>query len=103
MPEVFFREVLPDLSKQVYHDFRRLRRMDLAEQVMALRIVDRCRCGSEYCGAFKTESSVAPAPQTEASQPHNLRGGLVHEVRGRKVRIETFGSGIDRRMREIFP
>jgi len=37
-----------------FRDLRRLKRTDLAAQVMSLHIVDRCRGGSEACGTFYT-------------------------------------------------
>ena len=48
-------EVFPELTKQILHDLRRLKRTDLAAQVMKLTIVDRCRCGSEACGTLYTQ------------------------------------------------
>ena len=50
-------EVLPDLADEL----QRLlspESEDLAAQVPHLRIVDRCRCGDDFCATFYTE----PAP-----------------------------------------
>ena len=50
--EPLFREMVPNLAKQLEADLRRIGRLDLAKELTELGIIDRCRCGSRFCRTF---------------------------------------------------
>jgi hypothetical protein len=68
-------DALPPLLSQVMPEFARELdtlmlahgRSELAAQVPTLRIVDRCRCGDDFCGTFYTE----PRPKTSYGAGHS--------------------------------
>src|SRR6267154_1117645 len=83
-------ELFPELAKHVLHDLRGLKRTDLAAQVMNLRIVDRCRCGSKACGTFYTQEAESrkrmPTHRTDIVLEC---GAILTEMDGMIVGIET--------------
>ena len=95
-------EMFPDLAKRIFGDLRRLRRSDLAEQVTKLRIVDRCRCGSEACGTFHTED-----PEFRNRKPRTdiilQCGAKLTEAGGRIVEIETLDPAVQAELRRLIP
>ena len=48
-------EVFPLLSQELQQLLIEAGEADLASQVSALRIVDRCRCGDDFCASFYTQ------------------------------------------------
>ena len=52
------RELLPGLIPELENGLRQDERPELAAKVADLVIVDRCRCGDDFCGTFYT----APKP-----------------------------------------
>jgi hypothetical protein len=51
-------QALPVFSSELEDSLRRQGRADLAAQVRRLPLVDRCRCGDDFCATFYT----APKP-----------------------------------------
>ena len=97
-------ELLPDLAEQIFHDLRQLKRNDLAGQVMNLRIVDRCRCGSEACGTFYTqEAEFRKRTPTHGNDIMLNCGANVTEVDGRIVEIETLDPQVNRTLCRLIP
>src|SRR6185436_9277691 len=46
------REVLPAFANELRDLLNQLGEVELANQVAGLRLVDRCRCGDDFCGTF---------------------------------------------------
>jgi hypothetical protein len=49
------KDVFPLLSEELVQLLRDAGEADLASQVSGLSIVDRCRCGDDFCGSFYTQ------------------------------------------------
>ena len=52
-------EVFPDLTNELRERLRSEDEFELASTLDELRIIDRCRCGDDFCGTFYT----APKPR----------------------------------------
>jgi hypothetical protein len=48
-------EVLPLLSQELEQLLKDAGEANLASQVSGLRILDRCRCGDDFCASFYTQ------------------------------------------------
>jgi len=48
-------ETLPSFAAELEQLLRKEGHPELAAQVSALKIVDRCRCGDDFCASFYTE------------------------------------------------
>ena len=48
-------ETLPQLARELEELLKRQGEPELAAQVSHLAIVDRCRCGDEFCSSFYTQ------------------------------------------------
>ena len=97
-------ELFPDPAKQILRDLRRLKRTDLAGQVMDLRVVDRCRCGSQACGTFYTEDTEfrkrIPSHRTDIILEC---GAKVTEGDGKIVEIETLDPHVNEALSRVIP
>ena len=62
----FLKDVLPSFSDELTTLLTAAGEQGLAAQVSGLRIVDRCRCGDDFCGTFYTE----PKPQGSYGAGH---------------------------------
>lgn len=97
-------DLFPDLAKQLVRDLRKLKRTDLTEQVMNLRIVDRCRCGSHACGTFYTEEAESRKRIAKHATSITLKcGANLSEAQGRIVEIETLDPQVDDVLRRVIP
>jgi hypothetical protein len=96
-------ELFPELATQIFHDLRGLKRHDLAAQIMTLRVVDRCRCGSALCGTFYTEEADLRKGIVHGTDIMLECGANVTEVDGRIVEIETLDPHVTDTLREVFP
>ena len=90
---------LPELAKTLRADLRKIRQAGLADQVVDLRIYDRCRCDSPNCGTFYCVSEQER--KKLAGHGHDI--GDVTVANGRIVRVETLSPEVDRVLRRIFP
>ena len=80
-------DVLPALAKELHQLLVEQGESKLADQVPGLRIVDRCRCGDDFCAMFY----VRPKPKGAYGPRHrNLpltpkEGMLILDVVGEKI------------------
>ncbi len=80
-------DAIPELAREIEHLLIEARRRDLAAQVGQLRIIDRCRCGDDYCATFYT----VPPPKGAWGRGHENvllepeRGMLILDVVDRKI------------------
>jgi hypothetical protein len=95
-------ELFPKLANQIFRDLLKLKRNDLAEQVMSLRIIDRCRCGAEACGTFYTEDAE-PRRRRRGADLTLHCGASVTEAGGKIVRIETLDPQVEEVLRRVIP
>jgi len=58
---------LPDFAAELGNTLRLQGRADLASQVPNLPLVDRCRCGEDFCATFYT----APKPEGAYGPGHD--------------------------------
>ena len=58
MKHALVKEVLPALSKELHDLLEKEGRTDLVAQVEELPLMERCRCGDNFCSTFYT----APRP-----------------------------------------
>lgn len=81
------RQVLPGLSQELRDLLLKTGEPDLADQVPGLRIVDRCRCGDDFCGTFyvrpKPEGAYGPDHRNVTLTPQE--GMLILDVVGEKI------------------
>jgi hypothetical protein len=97
-------ELFPELAKQILHDLRGLKRNDLAAQVMKLRVVDRCRCGSGACGTFYTQEAESRKWIPEYGVDIMLNcGAKVAEIEGTIVEIETLDPQVNEALCRVIP
>ena len=61
MDEVPLLRALPAFAAELEKSLRDQGRADLASQVAELPLVDRCRCGDDFCASFYTAAKPAGA------------------------------------------
>lgn len=54
MKEILLQNALPDLAEELQSQLADDDQSALASQIGSLRIVDRCRCGDDFCATFYT-------------------------------------------------
>ncbi|WP_433967619.1 hypothetical protein [Tunturiibacter gelidiferens] len=54
-------EILPIFAKEIEELLNKRNEPKLAAQIISLAIVDRCKCGEDFCGAFYVEPKPAGA------------------------------------------
>jgi hypothetical protein len=57
--QLLLEDVLPELAEELRAQLEKDSEHDLVSQIPSLRIVDRCRCGADFCATFYT----APKPR----------------------------------------
>ncbi len=100
-------DALPDLADELTALLSSQHERDLAEQVPRLRLVDRCRCGDDFCATLYT----APKPKGAYGLNHESlslnpsSGQLILDLVDRKiVCIEIlFQEDIRSRVLQVFP
>jgi hypothetical protein len=101
---MFVYELFPELAKQILRDLRRMKRTDLAAQVMNLRVVDRCRCESEACGTFYTQEAESRNGTATRGISIMLEcGANVTEAAGVIVAVETLDRQVNEALRRVIP
>ena len=97
---VQLREILPSLAVELEELLNHHPEADLADQVSQLAVVDRCRCGDEFCSSFYTQ----PKPEGNYRRDHrcvelDAAEGmlLVYVVEGKIVHVEILNRGGVRR------
>jgi hypothetical protein len=102
-----FSEVLPELAEEVERLLLESDEKELVTQVPALRIVERCRCGDDFCSTFyvqpKPEGAYGPDHRNVVLDPP--RGMLVLDVVGNKIAcIEVlYRDDIREKLHSTFP
>lgn len=80
-------ETVPQLAKELSSGLEALGEADLAQQVAGLKIVDRCRCGDDFCATIYT----APKPKGAYGAGHEnvslnaAEGKIILDVVDRKI------------------
>jgi hypothetical protein len=100
-------DTLPDLADELTALLTSQNERDLAEQVPLLRLVDRCRCGDDFCATLYT----APKPKGAYGLNHESislnpsSGHLILDLIDRKiVCIEIlFREDLRSRVLQLFP
>jgi hypothetical protein len=86
-------EVNPDLAAELVRLLRADGHATLAEQVATLEIVDRCRCGDNFCATFYTapppSGAWGPGHETIALSPDKGAHLNVDVLDGKIVSIEA--------------
>jgi len=59
-------EILPALSIELEHLLKNQGEAELADQVSQLTVIDRCRCGDDFCSSFYTQ----PKPEGHYGPSH---------------------------------
>ena len=92
MAHPLLKEVLPELANELIIQFEKEGEHQLAEQVPSLQIVDRCRCGDDFCATFYTAPKPKGAWGSEhESIPLDMEDGYlnVDVVDGKIVSVEV--------------
>jgi hypothetical protein len=75
-------DMFPELSAELQKLLRASGEHGLAEQISGLRVVDRCRCGDDFCTTFYTQPEpkgpYGPGLRTVALEP--IAGYLIIDV-----------------------
>ena len=73
---------LPKLAVELRDLLAKKGRPELASQVPALKIVDRCRCGDDFCASFYTQPKPAASygPNLECLELEPAEGRLILDV-----------------------
>jgi hypothetical protein len=64
--EMLVKDALPEFARELDRLLTAEGHTDLAKQVPELKIVDRCRCGDDFCSTFYTQ----PKPQGSYGAGH---------------------------------
>jgi len=76
------KSTLPNLADELVELLNARAREDLAVQIDSLSIVDRCRCGDDFCASFytqpKPEDSYGPSLECVYLEPE--RGMIILDV-----------------------
>lgn len=77
----------PDLADELTVLLRNQNERDLAEQVRLLRLVDRCRCGDDFCATLHTppKPKGAYGPNHESISLNPSSGHLILDLIDRKI------------------
>jgi hypothetical protein len=75
-------DIFPELSVELADLLRVTGEYDLAEQIPRLHVLDRCRCGDDFCATFYTQpkpkGAYGPGLRTVALEP--ATGHLIIDV-----------------------
>jgi hypothetical protein len=75
-------EVLPALSQELERLLNEAGEAELASQVSGLEILDRCRCGDDFCASFytqpKSKGAYGPGNRNVVLEPD--KGMLILDV-----------------------
>ena len=100
-------DTLPDLADELATLLRNNNALDLVEQVPLLRLVDRCRCGDDFCSTLYTapKPEGAYGPNHESISLNPSSGHFILDLVDRKiVCIEIlFREDIRGRVLKLFP
>jgi len=100
-------DMFPELSVELEQLLTVSGEHSLAEQISELRVLDRCRCGDDFCATFYTQpkpkGSYGPGLRTVALEP--VTGHLIIDVvDGAVAQIEVlYRDEIRRKLLTKFP
>lgn len=97
-------DVFPALARQILLDLRKLKRLDLADQIKTLEIVGRCRCGRDHCGTFHTMPLAERQKfRGDSGAMFPMCGAILTEAKGHIVNIETLDPQVESILRQLIP
>ena len=100
-------DALPDLADELTALLRSQNERDLAEQVPRLPLVDRCRCGDDFCATFYTapKPKGAYGPNHESISLNPSSGQFILDLVDRKIMcIEIlFREDLRSKVLQMFP
>lgn len=98
-------EALPEVAAELVRGFVNAGRPDLAAQVRELALVDRCRCGDDFCATFYTQPNESWEGRVVERFVLDMPGIIcLHTVDGVVARVELLDRAEVRdRLRELFP
>ena len=103
----FLQDALPDLADELTALLRNANERDLVEQVPLLQLVDRCRCGDDFCATLYTapKPKGAYGPNHESISLNPSSGHFILDLVDRKiVCIEIlFREDLRSRVLQLFP
>ena len=84
---ILLRTALPNLCRELKTLLERRNESELASQVAGLVIVDRCRCGDDFCAAFYTQPKPKGAygPGHRCLEVDPARGMIILDVLDEKI------------------
>jgi hypothetical protein len=78
-------EAFPSLATDLQQLLSKRSGSELAAQVPAQQIVDRCRCGDDFCASFYTQPKPTGRYPTEIIELDTTEGMLILEVVDRAI------------------
>jgi hypothetical protein len=100
-------EVFPELSKELEELLQKRGEAELAGHIVELNLLDRCRCGDDFCATFYTQPKPAAryGPDHRAMDLDANAGMIILDVvEGRIVCIEIlYRDAIRKKLIEILP
>jgi hypothetical protein len=83
----FLQDALPDLTDELARLLRKNNENDLVKQIPRLRLVDRCRCGDDFCATLYTapKPKGAYGPNHESISLNPSSGQLILDLLERKI------------------
>ena len=80
-------DALPDLTDELARLLRKNNENDLVKQIPRLRLVDRCRCGDDFCATLYTapKPKGAYGPNHESISLNPSSGQLILDLLERKI------------------
>jgi hypothetical protein len=100
-------DLLPELSNELQHLLLEKGEPELAVQVPGLTVVERCRCGDDFCGTFcalpKPDGAYGPGHRNVSLEPKE--GMIILDVvRDKIAAVEVlYRDDIRRRLLVEFP
>lgn len=100
-------DLFPELSTELQQLLSELGESELAAQVPSLTVIERCRCGDDFCGTFyvlpKPRGAYGPDHRNIALEPKE--GMLILDVVGQKIAtVEVlYRDEIRRKLLDEFP
>ena len=105
---MFLESAIPDFAAELRRLLESQRRPDLAQQITGLRVVDRCRCGDDFCATFYAVPRPGGAwgPDHETIVLKFVETGMINIdlVAGRIVAVEVlYREDIQSALARLFP
>jgi len=87
MKSMLLTEILPAFAAELEHLLEKEGEAELAAQVPRLVIVDRCRCGDDFCASFYTEAKPEGAygPGHRCFEVEPTEGMLILDIVAEKI------------------